>query len=123
MRENRTYGSEGGATRVVPTPIMLILLALQAHAATSNRIPAFAGMTVQAFGAERVLLRRIESPGSSIFAKHTCNIAALCRRRDASARQPPTCPASISARSRRGRHSATPNEDRRCCRRHDGRCC
>ena len=70
MRENRTYGSEGGATRVVPTPIMLILLALQAHAATSNRIPAFAGMTVQAFGAERILLRRIESPGSTIFATH-----------------------------------------------------
>ena len=43
MRENRTYGSEGGATRVVPTPIMLILRALQAHTATSNRIPAFAG--------------------------------------------------------------------------------
>ena len=32
-------------------------------------IPAFAGMTVQAFGAERILLRRIESPGSTIFAR------------------------------------------------------
>ena len=45
---------------------MLILLALQAHTATSNRIPAFAGMTVQAFGAERI----VATPGSTIFVKH-----------------------------------------------------